>query len=132
MMIRTLALSLGVALGGCVVHTTEPASTSTTTTTRAPYDPHFRVSDSIYESCGIANQTNYDVAEGTAACLKTGALNDKRVRVMGSRVEVDNARSRLVGQGVDISRIVTVYSDGPAYIDVVDNTLGKPEHLRHY
>ena len=129
MMIRTLALSLGVALGGCVVHTTEPAST--TTTTRAPYDPHFRVSDGIYTSCGIANQTNYDVAEATASCLKTGALDDKRVRVMGSRVEVDNARNRLVGQGVDINRIVTVYADGPAYIDVVENTLGKPDRLRH-
>lgn len=130
-MIRTLALSACVALGGCIVHTTEPAS-STTTTTRAPYDPHFRVSDSIYTTCGLANQTSYDVAEGTAMCLKTGALNDKRVRVTGSRTEVDNARNRLVGQGVDINRIVTAYSDGPAYIEVVENTLGKPEHLRHY
>ena len=131
-MARILTVALSLCFAGCVVHTHETPDTSITSTTRstnatapAPYDPHFRVSDQIYSTCGIANQTDKDVAESTAHCLKTGPLNEKDVRVMGSKNEVDRARERLVGQGVDINRIITVYDDGPATIDVAERTLGK-------
>jgi hypothetical protein len=126
MMIRTLALSIGVALGGCMVHTNDGAS-STTTTTRAPYDPHFRVSDEIYSSCQLAasHNANMDVAEGTAQCLKTGPLNGQYVRISGSREEVTRARDRLVGLGVDANKVLTAYTDGPAYLEAQDTRLGK-------
>lgn len=143
--IRTLAVclplaALAVAIGGCTNTTNERPATSTTQTTganvgtpistNAPYDPHFRVSDSIYESCELASRQSLDVAEGTALCMKSGNMSEKHVRIMGSRNEVDMARNRLVGNGVDINRIVTVYSDGPAYIEIVENTLGKPDQNR--
>ena len=103
--------------------------TSTTRATNAtaptPEDPHFRVSDQIYATCGIGNQGNADVAAVTAWCLKTGPLNDERVRIQGSRDEVDRARNRLVANGLDVNRTFVFYTDGPATIDVVENTLGK-------
>lgn len=130
MVARSLALS--VLLVGCVVHTHETPDSSMTSTTRAtnatapaPFDPHFRVSDLIYEQCQLASGAHADVAQGTAWCMKTGPMNEKRVRIMGSRDEVNAARDRLVGHGVDVNRIVTVYDDGPATIDVIENTLGK-------
>jgi len=143
--IRTLVvpLALAVAIGGCTNTTNERPATSTTQTTsaklnvegtpistNAPYDPHFRVSDPIYESCQLASRQSLDVAEGTALCMKSGTMAEKRVRIRGSRDEVDMARNRLVGNGVDINRIVTVYADGPAYVEIVENTLGKPEPVR--
>ena len=131
-MTRPTALALTCCLVGCVVHTHETPDSSLTSTTRStnataptPYDPHFRVSDQIYATCQIANRPDMDVAESTAWCLKTGPLNDKHVRIQGSRDEVDHARNRLVGNGVEINRVINVYTDGPASIDVVENTLGK-------
>jgi hypothetical protein len=122
-MIRSLALS--VLLVGCVVHTHETPSSSMTSTTRAtnataptPYDPHFQVSDEIYETCQLASKTDMDVAQGTAVCMKTGALSDKRVRIRGSQDEVDKARARLVSWGVAIDRIYADYEDGPARIEL--------------
>lgn len=107
-------------------------SSSLTSTTRAtnataptPYDPHFQVSGEIYDACQLASKTNMDVAEGTAACLKTGVMSDKRVRIKGSQQEVDNARSRLVGHGVAIDRIYADYSDGPATIELMTLNLRK-------
>lgn len=130
MMARSFALA--VVLAGCVVHTHETPESSMTSTTRAtnatvppPYDPHFRVSARIYEQCQLATRPSTDLAEGTAWCMKNGPMNEKRVRVMGSRDEVDAARNRLVGHGVDISRIATVYAEGPAKIEIIENTLGK-------
>lgn len=133
-MVRSLALSVSVSLlmVGCVVHTHETPDSSLTSTTSATNaqlpahsDPHFRVSDQIYSQCELAKRTDMDVAQGTAWCMRTGPLNEKRVRIMGYRDEVNVARDRLVGQGVDADRIVTVYGQGPATIDVVENTIGK-------
>lgn len=132
--IPTLALPLAVSLAlvGCTIHTYETPQASMTSTTRAtnatvpaPEDPHFRVSDEIYARCGIGNQPTADVAASTAYCMRTGALNDNDVRIMGSKSEVDRARDRLVGNGIDVNRMVIVYSSGPATIDVVERTLGK-------
>lgn len=103
--------------------------TSTTRSTNAtaptPYDPKFQVSDEIYESCQLASKTNMDVAEGTARCMKSGPLSDKRVRIRGSQKEVDEARNRLAGWGVAIDRIYADYEDGPARIEVQTLNLRK-------
>jgi hypothetical protein len=130
MMARSLALT--VLLAGCLVHTHETPDSSMTSTTRstnatapAPYDPHFLVSDQIYESCQLASKTNMDVAEGTAWCMKTGPMSDKKVRIRGSQDEVDRARARLVGWGVAIDRIYADYESGPATIDVMTLNLRK-------
>jgi hypothetical protein len=117
-------------LVGCVVHTHETPDSSLTSTTRAtnataptPYDPHFQVSDEIYESCQLAGKSNMDVAQGTAWCMKSGPMSDKKVRVTGSQGEVDAARARLIHWGVAIHRIYADYEDGPARIEVM--TLNK-------
>ena len=130
-MIRSLALTVLLA-AGCVVHTHETPDSSMTSTTRAtnataptPYDPHFQVSDEIYESCQLAAKTDMDVAQGTAWCMKSGPMSDKRVRIRGSHQEVDNARNRLVGWGVAIDRIYADYEDGPARIEVQTLNLRK-------
>jgi hypothetical protein len=124
MVARSLALS--ALLIGCIVHTHETPDSSLTSTTRAtnataptPYDPHFQVSGEIYESCQLASKTNLDVAEGTAWCMKTGPMSDKKVRIRGSQEEVDRARARLIGHGVAIERIYADYESGPAQIEVM-------------
>jgi hypothetical protein len=129
-MVRSLALALAVATG-CAANTHEipessvqPLTAATTTVTSAtaptPWTPHFQISDSIYASCGIANRTDNDVAESTAMCLRTGPLSEDRVRVTGSRHEVEHARKLLVEAGVPADRIETVYGDGPAQVEVIE------------
>jgi hypothetical protein len=129
-MIRSLVLS--AMLVGCVVHTHETPDSSLTSTTQStnataptPYDPHFQVSGEIYESCQLASKTNMDVAEGTAWCMKTGPMSDKKVRIRGAQGEVDRARARLVGWGVAIDRIYADYESGPAVIEVMTLNMRK-------
>lgn len=132
MVARSLALVIPfvmpLVVGGCFANThqtPDSSLTSTTQSTSANYDEHFRLSDEIYSRCQIASRPNMDIAESTAWCLKTGPLNGAKIQISGYKDEAKVARDRLVSYGVDPARIQIVHTSQMATLEVIRPTLGK-------